>query len=229
MKTAIVIGSNSDIAKGLMPYLQAEYMVSTWKRGYPVPPASWDLALIMIGSVAPVGPWHEVNFLEWEASIYSNLITPYRLLAHIWKNHNPGCSVCFMAGSNPQMIMPGYSAYNAGKMGLLKLVEQMDYETPDGKFFAVGPGTILTKIHQPTLDAGWDNPKLKAKMEDPPDKAEQIKRLWECIQWCVEADKEIVGGRNICVSDPWDDKYWMESVALQDWYKLRRMDETTTV
>jgi len=227
MKTCIVLGSNSDIAQGLMPYLEKEYRVIGWTRGNAPTWEKWDLVLCMIGSVAPVGVWHEVKRGEWLSGIESNLIRPFELMHYLWPNHNPDATVIFMAGSNPNMIMPGYSAYNTGKMALLKLVEQMDAETPDAKFIALGPGTILTKIHKATLDAGWDNPKLKKAMEEQ--KPADYARLYECIQTCIAMPKDIIGGRNICVSDPWDDIHWMRTVAnWDDWYKLRRIDESTT-
>ena len=178
MKTCILLGSNSDIAKGLEPLLAKDYKIVKWSRGSVLPLEDWDLVVCCIGSVAPVGLWHSVDEVEWLHSIESNLITPFRLLQKLWPTHNPGASVCFMAGSNPQMIMDGYSAYNCGKMGLLKLVEQMDHETPDAKFFALGPGTILTKIHQATTKAGWDNPKLDAALAKNEARLAPL-RVWE--------------------------------------------------
>lgn len=119
-----------------------------------------------------------------------------------------------MAGSNPNMIMDGYSAYNVGKMGLLKAVEQLDHETPDAKFFALAPGIVLTKIHKPS--EGWNNPKLKDAKSTP------IAKIYQCLQWCIAQPKNAVGGRNICVSDDWGD--WMAEELIKDtnWLKLRR-------
>jgi NAD(P)-dependent dehydrogenase (short-subunit alcohol dehydrogenase family) len=130
-----------------------------------------------------------------------------------------------MAGSNPQMIMDGYSAYNTGKMALLKLVEQLDHETPDAKFFALAPGTILPKIHQATTKAGWDNPKLDAALANPGDMLEQIERVHDCLMWCVAEEKRVIGGRNICVSDPYGE-ILSDALYQDSWkYKLRRAHE----
>ena len=185
MKTAILLGSNSDIGKGLAALLEADgWDVYGWCReDGPAPQMQWDLALCCLGSVAPVGPWYEHHPRDVLLCMQSNLLVPYRLLQEIWPKRKPGAAVCFMAGSNPQMIMPGYAAYNISKMALLKAVEQIDYESPDCKIFALGPGTIITKIHKPTLDAEWENPKLDAAMEKPTNFNGKIQKVYDCLQW----------------------------------------------
>jgi NAD(P)-dependent dehydrogenase (short-subunit alcohol dehydrogenase family) len=197
MKTCIVLGSNSDIAKGLIPLL--DYNVVPWARGEAVPVVWWDLCLITIGKVAPVGNWWEQPEDEWNECIYSNLIAPFMLLRDIWPWAKVDARVCFFAGSNPNQIMPGYSAYNVSKMGLLKLVEQLDEETPDAVFFALGPGVTDTKIHQATRDKGWPNPRLQRADKDG--SFTSIEQIHKCLEWCIEQPKSVVGGRNICVSD----------------------------
>lgn len=222
MKTCIVLGGNSDIFKGLREFLQNDYIIATWKRDDPVPTCQWDLVLCMLGSVAPVGLWHSVDEDEWNSAFVSNLLLPFHLLRELWPYHNQNASVCMMAGSNPNMVMSGYSGYHCSKMALLKLVEQLDHETPDAKFFALGPGTILTKIHK--ASEGWDNPKLKKAIEEG--KQANYKRLYECLKWCTEQEKHIVGGRNICVSDdlPTASKETIEYAFghSSDLFKLRR-------
>lgn len=234
MKTAIILGSNSDIAKGLTPLLTADgWEVVGWDRTKVLEPQPWDLVLCALGAVGPVGLWHDLYEFDIHKNMLSNLTLPIKLLRALWPLHNPGASVCFLAGSNPNAIMKGYFAYNVAKMALLKAVEQMDAETPDAKFFALGPGTILTKIHRATVDAGWNNPKLKKALDDHRDYAHQndvvgkIQRVYECLKWCMQMPKDIVGGRNICASDPWDEPgssfaAWLE--MHQNGAKLRRQE-----
>jgi NAD(P)-dependent dehydrogenase (short-subunit alcohol dehydrogenase family) len=203
-KRAMIIGSKSDIAKGLMPMLEAdEWELMTWCRedthddDYVFCPEAWNLLVCCVGSVAPVGLWHEVKTTAWLNGFSANVWLPFTTLRDAWPNHAPNASVCFLAGSNPQTIMPGYSAYNTGKMALLKLVEQLDAETLDAKFFALGPGIVLTKIHE--ASEGWNNPKLKAAQAAG--KSTPINDIYDCLMWCVRQPKDIMGGRNICVSD----------------------------
>ena len=237
MKTALIIGANSDIAKGIMPMLEADgYDVTmTWKHeddddpDYTFAPEAWDLFISFVGKVGPVRKWHQWNTIkgEWAKSVNSNLMVPFEKLIQAWPNHAPGATVCFLAGSNPQMIMPGYSAYNVGKMALLKLVEQLDFETPDAKFFALGPGIVLTKIHD--ASKGWDNPKLEAAKAEG--RSTPMQDIYNTMMWCVGQPKEVIGGRNICVSD-WkkdNEAYGEKLLALNlkerpSLFKLRRVE-----
>lgn len=224
MKSAIVLGSDSDIAKGIMAMLTADgWDVHGWQRHESIMAVrnrSWDLFLCCLGSVAPVGPWEKILPTEEADCFASNLFVPLDHLRDVMPNRKPGASVCFLAGSNPNMIMPGYFAYNVSKMALLKAVEQMDYETPDAKFFALGPGTILTKIHQ--ASKGWENPKLAAAIEAGEDRAAKIQRVYAALRWAMAQPKEVIGGRNLCASDIQIDDMARRLREDNSLWKLRR-------
>ncbi len=216
---AVILGSQSDIAGALSVFLQRDgWTVDGWRRGSSVPIGPWDLLICALGTVAPVGNWQTIDPAEWKKSIDSNLDLPLELLREIWPFRRDNASVCFLAGSNPQKIMPGYSAYNAGKMALLKVVEQLDAETPDAKFFALAPGYIPTKIHKPTLDANWPNERI-AKGGGT-----AIAKVYECLRWAMEQPKEVIGGRNICVSDPYGPELAGRLACNASLYKLRRVE-----
>jgi hypothetical protein len=102
-------------------------------------------------------------------------------------------------------------------MALLKVVEQMDFETPECKFFALGPGYMDTKIHKPTLDANWPNERIARG------KPNSVDQVYDCLKWCLQQPKEVVGGRNICVSD---ELYLMPQLVKEEpnLYKLRRVE-----
>jgi hypothetical protein len=200
----IVLGDQSDIMKAIMPMLEHDgWTITGWNRNTPRKYLSryfpqWDLLICAIGSVAPVGHWSTVTADEWEEAVYANCILPIRLLKECWHNHKPGASVCFLAGANPNRAGPNYSGYYTGKMALLKAIETIDAETPDAKFFALAPGIVFTKIHQPTYDSGIVNQGLeerKAVGGTPPEK------IYAALKWCVNQPKAAVGGRNICASD----------------------------
>jgi NAD(P)-dependent dehydrogenase (short-subunit alcohol dehydrogenase family) len=235
VKTCILLGDRSDIGKALVPFLEADgYHITGWNRdaapNHFASQRPWDLVLSAIGQVAPVGAWDDLNDIECHQCIHSNVIEPIKLLRYLWPRRNPGASACFMAGSNPQRIMAGYLPYNIGKMALLKAVEQIDYESPDCKVFALGPGYVPTKIHRATLDANWPNERIARGDAGTP-----IERIYACLKWCIAQPKEVVGGRNIAASDPWDGAVVMDKsrwgISLEEelkanpsMYKLRRVE-----
>lgn len=230
-KQAVVLGSKSGIYQSIKPLMAADgWQFFEWNRnvsGFSAAP-NWDLVLVPMGKISPVGIWHdkETSDFRWTLCFESNVILPFMLLRSLWKQRLPGARVCFFAGSNPNMIMPGYSAYNVSKMALLKLVEQIDYETPDHVFFALNPGIVLTKIHDQS--GNWLNPKLakarEANQSTPPE------RIYAALKWCLEKPKSVVGGRNICVSDfqaptplgNYDDLLARHLYQNPSMYKLRR-------
>lgn len=221
VKTAVIIGADSDIAKAMAPRLLADgYSLFNWKRGTSFAELSfrWDLVIIFVGKVSPVGNWWDLKQDEWEECVQSNLFVPLRVLREIWskRKNETGCTVIWFAGSNPQKIMNGYSPYNTAKMAVLKLVEQLDHETPDCKFVALGPGYVKTKIHKATLDANWPNERIARG-----DEGTSMESIYECLKWCVDQPKEMVGGINICVSDLQRLKtFWVS----EDFGKMRRVE-----
>ena len=217
---AVILGSLSDIALDLAPRLiEDDWDVWGWNRQSEIEQwPRWNLMVIALGRVAPVGLWHENEDAEWEDCIWSNITLPMALLREAWAFHEPDARICFMAGSNPQKIMNGYSAYHFAKMGLLKLVEQLDAETPDATFFALGPGYVPTKIHAATLaQSAIRNERIERGGGTP------LADIYECLKWCLAQNKSVVGGRNICVSDPWREDLAAQLEANPDLYKLRRI------
>lgn len=217
----ILLGDKSDIAKGLIPYLERDgWTVHGWSRDRTLPEIpSWDLMLCALGRVAPVGHWAEQDGRAFFDCVQSNLLQPIKLLRNIWHKRNPSSIVCFMGGSNPQKIMPGYLPYNLSKMALLKAIEQIDAESPDCTVFALGPGYVKTKIHKPTLDANWPNERIARGDAGTP-----IEKIYETLKWCLAQDKSVVGGRNVCASDPIGPQLALHLEANPSMFKLRRVE-----
>jgi len=212
----IILGDNSDIGKSLKFMLEMDGdEVFGWNRTSQVL-GNWHLVISCLGSVAPVGKWDLSS--PWIENFTSNLFQPVEWLKALWPWRLPNASVCFMAGSNPQKIMKGYAAYNASKMALLKVIEQLDFEEPEVKFFALGPGYIDTKIHRPTLEAGWPNERIARGNPNT------MGQVYDCLKWCISQPKEVVGGRNICVSDPYDPALAERLKHNSNLYKLRRIE-----
>jgi NAD(P)-dependent dehydrogenase (short-subunit alcohol dehydrogenase family) len=211
-----ILGDKSDIAQGLIRLLKADgHDVWGWNRESQLFGA-WNLIISCLGSVAPVGTWNYAG--DWRENFESNIFTPIDWLKTLWSGRLPNSSVCFMAGSNPQKIMRGYAPYNASKMALLKIVEQLDFEEPGVRFFALGPGYMETKIHGPTHKINWPNERIA---KGNPNTIEQV---YDCLKWCVSQPKDVVGGRNICVSDSYGAALAERLKHNQNLFKLRRVE-----
>ena len=217
MKTCIVIGAGSEIYSKVKPTFESDgwtLYAQDQQSYYPEPRfPKWGLCLMPMGRVAPVGNWWELDDREVNECFEANLIKPFLWLRRVWHWRAPNATVIWFAGSNPQKIMDGYAPYNASKMAVIKLIEQLDHETPDCKFVAFGPGYVPTKIHRATLDKGWPNERIARGDNGTP-----IEDIYKALKFCIEAPKSVVGGRNIAVSD-----LPLPDTIGESAYKLRRV------
>lgn len=215
MKTCLVLGRNSDIYRGIRPMLESDgwRLVELGRGDSARDLPQWNLCIITMGRVAPVGHWWDLDIAEFRECFDSNLLTPWSLLRDAWQYRAPDATVIWFSGSNPQIIMDGYAPYNAAKMAVNKLIEQLDHETWDAKFVAFAPGYVRdSKIHRATIEKGWPNPRIARG-----DAGNSMATIYRAMKWCIEQPKQVVGGRNVCASDvPFD-------FPLHDSFKLRRV------
>jgi hypothetical protein len=111
---------------------------------------------------------------------------------------------------------------------LMKQTELIDDEYDDVKLFILGPGMVRTKIQQQTLDAGVraDNYERVKKFMEEGDELHKDgtshDRIYECLRWCMSMPKDVIGGRNIYVPDPFGPELEAKLKANPSYYKLRR-------
>lgn len=155
-KQAVILGLNSDIAKGLKERLEVDQWVvnGTCRENTAYPTAQWDLLIVAMGTMEPIGKFFDVPQSDWERSLWVNALRPLELIRCVWNNRRAGARVVFMSGPNPNVPTPTYTAYRAGKAILQSLVETLNAEYPDTKFCWFIPGVVNTKIHYQTLAAG---------------------------------------------------------------------------
>lgn len=191
----------------------------------------WDVIVVGPGTEEPIGNFWECDADAWETGIRVNALGPLRMLRQLYPLRNAGgrAAVAFFSGSGTNNAANSYSAYAASKIFLMKMCELLDAETRDVSFFIVGPGVVRTKIHRQTVEAGeksganYDRVVRFLGSSDPGTGHDDV---FDCIQWCVEAGREVVGGRNISlVWDAWRNGGKPLADALRnnaDLYKLRR-------
>ncbi len=227
---AIILGSGSDIGCELGGRLSADgWRVTKYRHNdnY-IMHALWDLVVCCYGVLEPIGSFWEADPAQWERAFEANLFLPLRKVRALYPHRRPGASVCFFSGAGTGGPAPTYSAYAASKIALVKATELLDDESPDCKFFVLGPGIVRTKIHEQTLRAGERAANYQRVAEfvgstDPNDPDDFYVHLdiYACLMACVAAPKAVVGGRNICVHlDDWS--RLGELAADPDMFKLRR-------
>lgn len=230
-KHAVILGIGSDIGRELSVRLRRDGWATTGihhdEDVDPVP-AFWDLVVCCYGMLDPIGSFWNTPVDDWEACVHANALLPLRHVRALYKSRMPGASVCFFSGAGAGGAAPSYSAYAASKIMLTKMVELLDEESPDLKFFILGPGLVRTKIHEQTLRAvgrAHNIERVRALMGSCPNypvcgcgtqggphscewvpvEATRHDDIYGCLMACVAAPKEAVGGRNICVHlDNWE-------------------------
>lgn len=232
------LGSRSDICRDLMArFISDDWQVSGWHRDAPMPLMPWDLIVVGIGVLEPIGKFFECHDDEWQASIDANALLPLRLLRRLWKYRRPGASVCFFSGAGVSQKARTYSAYSASKLMLMKMTELLDDEEADTKFFILGPGMVRTKIQGQSVRAGERaaNHERILRFMDTGDPMHGTgtspEKIYSCLRWCMAQTKAVIGGRNIYVpSDGWDKGRDGAELAEaldghQSLFKLRRLGD----
>ena len=192
----------------------------------------WNMVIVAIGTLEPIGNFFEADSMSWNNSIYVNAIGPLNLVRSLYKNRsiNNQSSVFFFSGAGSNGTADSYSAYCLSKIMLTKACELLDSESKDTKFIILGPGIVNTKIHNHTIlagqKAGFNLVKVNNFLNSKNNLHIHMEDIFLCIKWCHGLNKKIIGGRNISVvNDLWRDGGFELIKKLnkdREFYKLRR-------
>ena len=192
----------------------------------------WDLLIISIGTLEPIGNFHQLDYEKWKESFDTNYFGQLHLVHELRGLHKEGSTVIIFTGGSPNGVLQRYSAYSVAKIGLTKMVEYLDKEDKEIRYVILGPGWVNTSIHQQTINAGTEAGINLERTNDFLEKGEAgtpIVKIYDCINWITEQDKELVGGRNFSVVwDKWGrnstKNYKKQLLSDTDIYKLRRYE-----
>jgi len=190
----------------------------------------WDVLISAPGLLAPIGPFFSTNFNDWEKSVITNSSAQLRVLHALYGQRNGSklSKVIFFAGGGTNGPFDNYSAYCVGKLALIKMTELLDSECPDLQVSIIGTGWVDTKIHEQTISAGeaagLNFYRTQQFIESAEGVGASLETVAECIDWCLAAPRDAVGGRNFSlVHDEWRDSAMIDSLtANPNKYKLRR-------
>lgn len=170
---------------------------------------SWDVLVVAAGTEEPIGLFWDCDEDAWDQGMQVNALSPLRLVRQLYplRNRSGAPSVAFFSGSGTNNAAPAYSAYCASKILLIKMCELLDAESPDTSFFIIGPGIVRTKIHDQTLRASVQsgyNYRRVVEFLGSANPGTSHDDIYACLQWCVNAGKAVIGGRNLSlVHDAW--------------------------
>lgn len=193
--------------------------------------ADWDLAIISIGALNPVGRLADVNFEEWKDSVDINFMSQMRiiqrLLAGIPRDSSKKRRVLTFAGSGTNSAPVSFSAYTLSKIALIKATEILAIEYPETIFLSLGTGWMKSPIHEQTIKAGEMAGDALHETRRRLEKNEfgDPNLLIDFIDWFLASDDSRISGRNIALQgDDWkSEEFLHQLIASDNSFKLRRV------
>lgn len=184
------------------------------------------------GIYGPIGRADEIDPVEFTNAININLLGTFYMCHYfipLLKKAKKGKIVNY-SGGGAASPFPNYSAYAVGKIGIVRLTENMALEFTNDNIDinAVAPGFVITRLHDETIKAGKKAGEdfLKNTQDQidkggvPPDLAAQL------TVFLLSADSDGITGKFISAPwDPWEDSNFLTKLKNdRDFATIRRID-----
>jgi NAD(P)-dependent dehydrogenase (short-subunit alcohol dehydrogenase family) len=259
MDTAIIAGHDSGLAAIITPYLSncGWQVLGTSRRGVnsdclsPVyhcdfsdqnsidhctsqiisTSKDWKVLVLSIGLLNPIGPFLDIDFTSFEASLEVNFINQMYFIHSLLNKSDLTLNrkVITFAGSGTNSAPINFSAYTLSKIALIKAMELLATEYPSQTFVSLGTGWMNTPIHRQTLDAGE---RAGAALLETVRRQEsgdfgKTQLLLDFIAWILSTPGELITGRNFSLQgDDWQSREFVENLGnSSQTFKLRRMNQ----
>lgn len=192
--------------------------------------SDWDLLIIAIGMLNPIGKITEVDFSQWRNSFNVNFVNQLFLIrimleksASLPKRNR---KVLTFAGGGTNSAPENFSAYTLSKIALIKATEILAAEYPFFTFLSLGTGWMKSAIHEQTLLAGknaglaFEETKRRLENDDFGDSS----KLLQFLDWYISCTDQEITGRNIALQgDDWESPDFAKQLtSSKDSFKLRR-------
>ena len=166
----------------------------------------FDECVVALGTLEPIGQFHETPWHEWATSISVNFTAQLHATHAALAFRKRGALVLFFAGGGTNSATERMSAYTISKVALIKMTELLQVEIENTRFCILGPGWVDTKIHQEVLNAGkrsGEHLSVTAARIASQDFV-PMESVLDCIDWISTQPAEVIGGRNFSVAyDDW--------------------------
>lgn len=195
--------------------------------------SGWDALLIATGTMEPIGPFPNLDFASIRSSFEVNFLGTLQIIHGLLPAANYGAKVIVFSGAGTNGSADNYFSYSVSKVANIKMCELLHSEVEHVCFTALGPGWVQTKIHEETLKAGLRSGENFFITENRIAQADMYssKDVLQAINWLLEQDPELVGGRNFSsANDPLLSTKLVEELKKNpDLFKLRRLGNELAV
>lgn len=190
----------------------------------------WDLIVLALGVLNPVGRITDINFEEWSESFDVNFLNQVLIIKTMIEMTSTlpekNRRILTFAGSGTNSAPKNFSSYVLSKIALIKATELFAAEYPEFTFLSLGTGWMKSPIHQQTLNAGlmageaYAETKRRLESGDFGDPLQ----LTSFIDWYLKCNDPGISGRNVALQgDDWSNGNFLDELtASQDSFKLRR-------
>lgn len=190
----------------------------------------WDLLVIAIGILNPVGKITDVDFESWRKSVDVNFVNQLYVIKKLIEE-SPAQSVkprkvLTFAGGGTNSATTNFSAYTLSKIALIKATELLAAEYPEVTFLSLGTGWMKSPIHFQTVEAGdlAGSAYAETKRRLESNEFGEPGLLLDFIDWYLDCGDFKISGRNIALQgDDWKSPNFLKELTLNDdAFKLRR-------
>ena len=228
----IIFGSNSDFIKAAIPYLieqnheliclqrknkdnsenvthikfdilkdSFEKLIKKNSRLF----ENWDLLIIAVGDLKPVGKFKDTKINNIMHSINLNLLKQIELI-HFFININKNRTktILTFAGSGTNGVANNYLSYALSKVALIKFTELLASEEKKIRLVSLGIGWFKSKLHNATLrnrlksGKNYRNTILNIKKVN---NSEKIKLFIKFLDWIRKTNPKNFNGKNFSLVD----------------------------
>ena len=193
----------------------------------------FDLVILSIGQLSPVGRISEIDFEAWNSSFDVNFVNQVFFIREIIKNLSSlgysGTKFLSFAGSGTNSAPVNFSAYTLSKIALIKSMELFSVEFPNYYFLSLGTGWMKSAIHNQTLDAGpiAGESYFETVRRISEDDFGSPSLFSDFLDWYISLSDTQISGRNVALQgDDWKEPEFIPRLkATSNSYKLRRVTE----
>ena len=191
---------------------------------------NWNLIVLSVGLLNPIGKITDTDFDTWEQSIRLNFLNQIYLIRELIRrselNANNRRTILTFAGSGTNSAPMNFSSYTLSKIALIKATELLAAEFENCAFVSLGTGWIKSAIHNQTLDAGESagNAYFETMRRLNEGDFGDPHLICKFISWLNNQQTRVISGLNFALQgDDWQSPDFARRIAeFPDDFKLRR-------